>query len=110
MLIDLCNLHLSMFGRTLAGSARIIAEGCTKNLRPYYIYENELFKHDSHADDKKKDWAFDVNVLNYFSFSCNQIISYLEKPYLSTITAFTLKHLVEGAEENRLSQCHLCFT
>ena len=96
MLIDLCNLHLSLSGRTLAGSARIIAEWCAQHIHPYYIYEDELFKYDSLADGKKKDWDFDVNVLNYFSFSCKQIISDLEKLYLSTITVFTLKHLIAG--------------
>lgn len=96
MLIDLCNLHLSLSGRTLAGSARIIAEWCTQRIHPYYIYEDDLFKRDSITGAKKSDLDFEVNILNYFSFSCRQMVSDLEKLYLGTLAAFTLKHLMSG--------------
>ena len=106
MLIDLCNLHLSMSGRTLAGSARIIAEWCAQHIHPYYIYEDELFNLDLHANAEKKDWDFDVNVLNFFSFSCRQMLSDLEKLYLNTISVFTLKYLMDG----ELSKARVLFT
>ena len=58
MLIDLCNLHLSLVGRTLAGSARIIAEWCAQNLHPYYLQEDLLFKYDAITGYKAENWEF----------------------------------------------------
>ncbi len=80
MLIELCNLHLSIAKRTLAGSAKIIAEWCTQHIYPYYI---------SNRNPK-------VNMINEFSLSCKQMVAELKGIYINTIAVFTLKHLMAG--------------
>lgn len=96
LLTDLCNLYLNVADKNITESAEIIADWCVEHIHPYYFEEDELMRYESSGFFHKEQMEFDINVLNYFSFSCRQMLKDLKRLYNRTITAFSYKHLMEG--------------
>lgn len=96
LLTDLCNLHFTVADKSITESAEIIVDWCIEHIHPYYFEEDELMRYESSGFFQARQVEFDINFLNYFSFSCLQMLKDLERLYISTITAFLYKHLMEG--------------
>ncbi len=96
LLTDLCNLYLNVVDKKTTESAEIIADWCIEHIHPYYFEEDGLMRYDSSGFFQAEQMDFDINVLNYFSFSCGQMLRDLKRLYISTITVFSYKHLMEG--------------
>jgi hypothetical protein len=96
LLTDLCNLHLAVKDKETPESAEIIAKWCSAHLHPYYFEEDELMRYDRSRFFDKEQMDFDINWLNYFSFSCKKTLSDLKALYENMVTAFTYKQLMDG--------------
>ena len=96
LLTDLCNLHLAVKDKEIQESAEIIAAWCSAHLHPYYLEEDELMRYDKSRFFNKEQMDFDINWLNYFSFSCKKTLADLKALYENTVTAFTYKQLMDG--------------
>lgn len=96
LLTDLCNLHLAVANKGMAESAEVICAWCAEHIHPYYFEEDELMRYESSGFFQARQMEFDINVLNYFSFSCDKMLKDMKRLYVSTITAFSYKHLMEG--------------
>lgn len=96
LLTDLCNLHLAVKDKEILESARIISTWCSAHLHPYYFEEDELMRYDKNRFFNKEQMEFDINWLNYFSFSCKNTLADLKALYENTVIAFTYKQLMDG--------------
>lgn len=96
LLTDLCNLHLAVANKGMEKNAEIIGAWCAEHIHPYYFEEDELIRYESSGFFQARQMEFDINVLNYFSFSCDKMLKDMKRLYVSTITAFSYKHLMEG--------------
>ena len=96
LLMDLCNLHLAVKDKEIQESAGKIATWCSTHLHPYYFEEDELMRYDRSRFFNQEQMDFDINWLNYFSFSCKKALADLKALYENTVTAFTYKQLMDG--------------
>ncbi|NCU25934.1 hypothetical protein EOM86_04350 [Candidatus Nomurabacteria bacterium] len=53
-------------------------------------------RYDRNGFFNKEQMDFDINLLNYFSFSCKKMLADLKALYENTITAFTYKDLMDS--------------
>ena len=106
LLMDLCNLHLELRGKTQEECARILVRWSIENIHPYYLYGDNV----AHIEFNKKDpndyWECLVNALECYHVYVEDMVRDLERLYIDTITVFTLRKLMGGdvAEAQRLYQ------
>ena len=106
LLMDLCNLHLELRGKTLEECARILVRWSVENIHPYYLYGDNVEYIEFNNDDPNDYWDCMVNVLECYHVYVEDMVRDLERLYIDTMTVFTLRKLMDGdvAEAQRLYQ------
>ena len=106
LLMDLCNLHLELRGKTLEECARILVRWSIENIHPYYLYGDNVEHIEFNNDDPNDYWDCMVNVLECYHVYVEDMVRDLERLYIDTMTVFTLRKLMDGdvAEAQRLYQ------
>ena len=106
LLMDLCNLHLELRGKTLEECARILVRWSVENIHPYYLYGDNVEYIEFNNDDPNDYWDCMVNVLECYHVYVEDMVRDLERLYIDTMTVFTMRKLMDGdvAEAQRLYQ------
>ena len=106
LLMDLCNLHLELRGKTQEECARILVRWSIENIHPYYLYGDNVEYIEFNNDDPNDYWDCMVNVLECYHVYVEDMVRDLERLYIDTMTVFTLRKLMDGdvAEAQRLYQ------
>jgi hypothetical protein len=106
LLMDLCNLHLELRGKTQEECARILVRWSIENIHPYYLYGDNVEYIEFNNDDPNDYWDCMVNVLECYHVYVEDMLRDLERLYIDTMTVFTLRKLMDGdvAEAQRLYQ------
>ena len=106
LLMDLCNLHLELRGKTQEECARILVRWSIENIHPYYLYGDNVEYIEFNNDDPNDYWDCMVNVLECYHVYVEDMVRDLERLYIDTMTMFTLRKLMDGdvAEAQRLYQ------
>ena len=106
LLMDLCNLHLELRGKTQEKCARILVRWSIENIHPYYLYGDNVEYIEFNNDDPNDYWDCMVNVLECYHVYVEDMVRDLERLYIDTMTMFTLRKLMDGdvAEAQRLYQ------
>ena len=106
LLMDLCNLHLELRGKTQEECARILVRWSIENIHPYYLYGDNVEYIKFNNDDPNDYWDCMVNVLECYHVYVEDMVRDLERLYIDTMTVFTLRKLMDGdvAEAQRLYQ------
>ena len=106
LLMDLCNLHLELRGKTQEECARILVRWSIENIHPYYLYGDNVEYIEFNNDDPNDYWDCMVNVLECYHVYVEDMVRDLERLYINTMTVFTLRKLMDGdvAEAQRLYQ------
>lgn len=104
LLMDLCNLHLELRGKSLDECARILIRWSMENIHPYYLYGDEVAHIEFNNDDPNDYWDCMVNVLECYHVYVEDMVRDLERLYTDTMTVFALRKLMDGnvAEAQRL--------
>ena len=106
LLMDLCNLHLELRGKTQEECARILVRWSIENIHPYYLYGDNVEYIEFNNDDPNDYWDCMVNILECYHVYVEDMVRDLERLYIDTMTVFTLRKLMDGdvAEAQRLYQ------
>lgn len=106
LLMDLCNLHLELRGKSLDECARILIRWSMENIHPYYLYGDEVAHIEFNNDDPNNYWDCMVNVLECYHVYVEDMVRDLERLYTDTMTVFALRKLMDGdvADAQRLYQ------
>lgn len=106
LLMDLCNLHLELRGKTQEECARILVRWSIENIHPYYLYGDNVEYIEFNNDDPNDYWDCMVNVLECYHVYVEDMVRDLERLYIDTMTMFTLRKLMDGdvAEAQQLYQ------
>lgn len=106
LLMDLCNLHLELRGKTQEECARILVRWSIENIHPSYLYGDNVEYIEFNNDDPNDYWDCMVNVLECYHVYVEDMVRDLERLYIDTMTVFTLRKLMDGdvAEAQRLYQ------
>ena len=106
LLMDLCNLHLELRGKTQEECARILVRWSIENIHPYYLYGDNVEYIEFNNDDPNDYWDCMVNVLECYHVYVEDMVRDLERLHIDTMTVFTLRKLIDGdvAEAQRLYQ------
>lgn len=104
LLMDLCNLHLELRGKSLDECARILIRWSMENIHPYYLYGDEVAHIEFNNDDPNDYWDCMVNVLECYHVYVEDMVRDLERLYTDTMTVFAMRKLMDGnvAEAQRL--------
>lgn len=106
LLMNLCNLHLELRGKSTEEAARMIVRWSIENIHPYYHYGDDVEYFEFNREDPNDYWDCMVNVLECYHVYVGDMVQDLERLYNNTMTVFTLRKLMEGdvAEAQRLYQ------
>ena len=106
LLMDLCNLHLELRGKSQEECARILVRWSIEHIHPYYLYGDNVEYIEVNNDDPNDYWDCMVNVLECYHVYVEDMVRDLERLYIDTMTMFTLRKLMDGdvAEAQRLYQ------
>lgn len=104
LLMDLCNLHLELRGKSLDECARMLIRWSMDNIHPYYLYGDEVAHIEFNNDDPNDYWDCMVNVLECYHVYVEDMVRDLERLYTDTMTVFALRKLMDGdvADAQRL--------
>lgn len=104
LLLDLCNLHLELRGRTLQESAGILIRWSMENIHPYYYYGDDALYMEFSAESPEGYWDHMVNVLELYHVDVADMVRDLDRLYANTMTVFAVRKLMDGevAEAQRL--------
>lgn len=97
LLVELCNLYLTLSGKRTEEQARIIEHWCLSNVHPYYRY-GDAVRQAKFETDKDVFWDMVVNVIETFYIHIEDMFSDLQKLYIDAMTVFTFRSLMEGYE------------
>ncbi len=96
LLVELCNLHLKLKGKTQEECLPIIQSWCLTNIHPYYMFDDTRIA--KFEEDKDDYWDLMVNILEAYYIRIVDMCADLEKLYIDTMTVFAIRSLLEGNE------------
>ena len=104
LLLDLCNLHLELRGKTLQESASVLIRWSMENVHPYYYYGDDASYMEYSAESPENYWDHMVNVLELYHVAVEDMVRDLDRLYIDTMTVFAVRKLMDGdvAEAQRL--------
>ena len=104
LLLDLCNLHLELRGKTLQESAGILIRWSMENIHPYYYYGDDASYMEYSTESPEGYWDHMVNVLELYHVAVADMVRDLDRLYTDTMTVFAVRKLIEGeaADAQRL--------
>lgn len=97
LLVELCNLHLELTGKSIENRAEIIQQWCLSNMHPYYHYGDDV-RLSQYETDKDSFWDFTVNTIETYYIHVDEMYSDLQKLYADTMTVLGIRSLLEGDE------------
>lgn len=97
LLVELCNLHLELTGKSIEARANIIQRWCLSNMHPYYHFGDSV-RYSQFEADKNGYWDAVVNMIETYYIHVDEMCSDLQKLYADTMTVLAIRSLLEKDE------------
>lgn len=97
LLVELCNLHLELAGKSIEERTNIIQRWCLSNMHPYYHFGDDA-RLAQFEEDPSGYWDLAVNMIETYYIYVDEMCADLAKLYADTMTVLGIRSLLEGDE------------
>ena len=94
LLIDLCNLYLELWDKSMEECARILTRWSMENIHMYYLYGSDVDNRQISGHDTDSFWDVMVNALEFYQVCVEDAVTDLKQLYTNTMTVFAIRSLL----------------